>query len=76
MPVLTGSAPPGLRAVLLVVVLTNVGAALRVGTDALVVDADLARVAVGLSALSAAAALLLFVSMTARRLRAGALAMV
>lgn len=75
-PVLTGSAPPGLRAVLLIVVLANLGAALRVGADALVVDADLARGAVALSALSAAAALLLFVGMTVRRLRAGALAMV
>lgn len=75
-PVLTGSAPPGPRVVLLIVVLANCGAALRVGADALVVDADLARAAVALSALSAAAALLLFVGMTVRRLRAGALAMV
>ncbi len=75
-PVLTGSAPPGMRAVLLTVVLANLGAALRVGADALVMDADIARAVVALSAMSAAAALLLFVGMTARRLRAGALAMV
>lgn len=75
-PVLTGSRHPATRTVRAIVLLANLGAALRVVADGLVGDAGLARVLVVLSAIGATAALLLFAGMTVRRVRARALPMV